>query len=85
MGFNSVGLALATFGFLNPVFAALLHHFSSVFVVTNAGRLYFTHIENSFAKPLFRKMDNWSINKLNQQASNENTQAPLLKKQTEPN
>ncbi|NOR68997.1 MAG: cadmium-translocating P-type ATPase [Methylomarinum sp.] len=63
MGFNVVGLSLATFGFLNPVFAALLHHISSVFVVTNAGRLYFTHIENSFAQPLFRKMDHWSLNK----------------------
>ncbi|MCK4843037.1 MAG: cadmium-translocating P-type ATPase [Methylococcales bacterium] len=66
MGFNSVGLALATFGFLNPIFAAFLHHISSVFVVTNAGRLYFTHIENSFAQPLFRKMDAWSTRKLNQ-------------------
>lgn len=35
VGFNSIGLALATFGFLNPVIAALLHHFSSVFVVVN--------------------------------------------------
>jgi Cu+-exporting ATPase len=66
MGFNSVGLALATFGFLNPIFAAFLHHVSSVFVVTNAGRLYFTHIENSFAQPLFRKMDAWSTRKINQ-------------------
>jgi len=38
MGFNTVDLALATFGFLNPIFAAFLHHISSVFVVTNAGR-----------------------------------------------
>jgi Cu+-exporting ATPase len=44
--FNIVGLALATLGFLNPIFAAFLHHISSVFVVTNAGRLYFTNIEN---------------------------------------
>ena len=65
MGFNVVGLSLATFGFLNPIFAALLHHISSVFVVTNASRLYFTHIENSFALPLFRKMDNWSKNTIN--------------------
>ena len=65
MGFNVVGLSLATFGFLNPVVAALLHHISSVFVVTNASRLYFTHIENSFAHPLFRKMDHWSSYKLN--------------------
>ena len=57
VSFNSVGLALATFGFLNPVFAALLHHVSSVFVVVNAGRLYFTGIEQSFAGALFRKMD----------------------------
>lgn len=60
MGFNTVGLALATFGFLNPVFAAILHHISSVFVVTNAGRLYFTHIENSFAQPFFKIMDDWA-------------------------
>ena len=65
MGFNVVGLSLATFGFLNPIFAALLHHISSVFVVTNASRLYFTHIENSFALPLFRKMDDWSNNTIN--------------------
>lgn len=40
MSFNTVGLALATFGFLNPVLAAFLHHISSVFVVANAARLY---------------------------------------------
>ena len=57
VSFNSIGLMLATFGFLNPVFAALLHHVSSVFVVVNAGRLYFSGIERSFAGPLFRKMD----------------------------
>lgn len=57
VSFNSVGLALATFGLLNPIFAALLHHVSSVFVVVNAGRLYFTGIEQSLAGPLFRKMD----------------------------
>jgi len=61
--FNIVGLALATLGFLNPIFAAFLHHISSVFVVTNAGRLYFTNIENSFAKPLFKKMDDWANKK----------------------
>ncbi|MBU2570092.1 MAG: cadmium-translocating P-type ATPase [Gammaproteobacteria bacterium] len=55
--FNSVGLALATFGLLNPIFAALLHHVSSVFVVVNAGRLYFTGIEQSLVGPMFRKMD----------------------------
>lgn len=79
MGFNIVGLALATFGFLNPVFAAFLHHISSVFVVTNAGRLYFTHIENSFAKPLFSKMDSWSIHKLKHQSvAEEKSQTPSL-------
>ncbi|MGZ5029793.1 MAG: hypothetical protein ACXV8I_04210 [Methylobacter sp.] len=57
VGFNSIGLALATFGFLNPIVAAFLHHFSSVFVVVNAGRLYFTGIEQSLVGPLFRKMD----------------------------
>lgn len=57
VGFNSVGLALATFGLLNPIFAALLHHVSSVFVVVNAGRLYFTGIEQSPIGPMFRKMD----------------------------
>ncbi len=57
VGFNSIGLALATFGILNPIIAALLHHFSSVFVVVNAGRLYFTEIEQSLVGPLFRKMD----------------------------
>lgn len=57
VAFNSVGLALATFGFLNPIFAALLHHFSSVFVVVNAGRLYFTGIEQSPLGPVFQKMD----------------------------
>jgi P-type E1-E2 ATPase len=57
VGFNSIGLALATFGILNPIIAALLHHFSSVFVVVNASRLYFTGIEQSLAGPLFRKID----------------------------
>lgn len=57
IGFNSIGLALATFGILNPIVAALLHHFSSVFVVVNASRLYFTGIEQSLVGSLFRKMD----------------------------
>jgi len=57
VGFNSIGLALATFGILNPIVAALLHHFSLVFVVVNAGRLYFTGIEQSVIGSLFRKMD----------------------------
>lgn len=63
IGFNSIGLAFATFGFLTPVFAALLHHISSVFVVVNAGRLYFTNIENSIAGPLFKKMDDYTKHK----------------------
>lgn len=57
VGFNSIGLALATFGILNPVLAALLHHFSSVFVVVNASRLYFSGIEQSPVGSVFRKMD----------------------------
>ncbi|WP_051906903.1 heavy metal translocating P-type ATPase [Methylomarinum vadi] len=60
VGFNSVGLALATFGLLNPIFAALLHHVSSVFVVVNAGRLYFSAIERSLVGPLFQKMDDYT-------------------------
>jgi hypothetical protein len=36
MGFNAVGLTLATMGVLNPIVAALFHHLSSVFVVVNA-------------------------------------------------
>ncbi len=69
IGFNTIGLALATFGFLNPIVAALLHHISSVFVVVNAGRLYFTNIENSFASPLFKKMDDYSKTSLVDKAS----------------
>lgn len=57
VGFNSIGLALATFGLLNPIVAALLHHFSSVFVVVNAGRLYFTGIEQSIIGSVFKKLD----------------------------
>ncbi|KAF1078711.1 cation-translocating P-type ATPase [Methanogenium sp. MK-MG] len=41
VGFNTVGIALATAGVLNPILAAVLHHVSSVFVVANATRLYF--------------------------------------------
>lgn len=63
VGFNSIGLALATFGLLNPIVAALLHHFSSVFVVVNAGRLYFTGIEQSIMGPVFKKMDKLSDRK----------------------
>ncbi|MCK9605768.1 MAG: cadmium-translocating P-type ATPase [Methylomonas sp.] len=57
VSFNSIGLAMATFGLLNPILAALLHHVSSVFVVVNAGRLYFTGIEQSIIGPVFKKMD----------------------------
>lgn len=39
IGFNVVGIALATAGLLSPWAAALLHHFSSVLVVLNAARL----------------------------------------------
>ncbi|MDD2761909.1 MAG: cation-translocating P-type ATPase [Methylomonas sp.] len=63
VGFNSTGLALATFGLLNPIFAALLHHVSSVFVVVNAGRLYFSGIEQSPVGPLFKKMDELTNNR----------------------
>jgi len=65
IGFNTIGLALATFGFLNPIFAAFLHHISSVFVVVNAGRLYFTNIEESrFGDALFKKMDAYTKQRL---------------------
>ncbi len=57
VGFNAVGLGLATVGLLNPIFAAMLHHVSSVFVVVNAARIYFERIETSFASPLFQWMD----------------------------
>lgn len=40
IGFNGLGLALVTYGCLNPVLAAFLHHISSIFVVANAARLY---------------------------------------------
>lgn len=40
ISFNALGLALVTFGLLNPILAAFLHHISSVFVVANAARLY---------------------------------------------
>lgn len=57
VSFNSTGLILATFGLLNPILAALLHHCSSVFVVVNASRLYFTGIEQSIIGPVFKKLD----------------------------
>lgn len=39
MGFNTVGIALATVGVLDPWLAALFHHISSVLVVFNSSRL----------------------------------------------
>ena len=60
IAFNTVGLTLATFGFLNPILAALFHHVSSVFVVVNASRLYFTNIEKSVVGPLFKRMDEYA-------------------------
>jgi len=39
IGFNTVGIALATAGLLSPWLAALFHHISSVLVVLNSARL----------------------------------------------
>ena len=39
IGFNTVGIALATAGLLSPWLAALFHHLSSVLVVANSARL----------------------------------------------
>ncbi len=39
LGFNTIGIVLATLGILSPPLAAILHHISSVFVVFNAARL----------------------------------------------
>ncbi|MCP4722331.1 MAG: cadmium-translocating P-type ATPase [Desulfobacteraceae bacterium] len=39
IGFNTVGIALATGGILSPWVAALFHHMSSVLVVLNSARL----------------------------------------------
>jgi len=39
IGFNTIGIALATAGFLSPWLAALFHHISSVLVVLNSARL----------------------------------------------
>ncbi|WP_419657267.1 heavy metal translocating P-type ATPase [Desulfosarcina variabilis str. Montpellier] len=39
VGFNTVGITLATAGLLSPWAAALVHHLSSVLVVTNSARL----------------------------------------------
>jgi Cu+-exporting ATPase len=39
IGFNVVGITLATVGFLSPWLAALFHHISSVLVVLNSARL----------------------------------------------
>ncbi|MEA2033894.1 MAG: cation-translocating P-type ATPase [Euryarchaeota archaeon] len=41
ISFNVIGLLLVTLGLLNPILAAILHHISSVFVVSNAARIYF--------------------------------------------
>jgi P-type E1-E2 ATPase len=39
VGFNTIGIALATAGILSPWVAALIHHLSSVLVVANSARL----------------------------------------------
>lgn len=39
IGFNTIGIGLATMGLLSPWLAALVHHVSSVFVVSNSARL----------------------------------------------
>jgi cation transport ATPase len=39
LGFNTVGILLATLGVLSPPLAAVFHHVSSVFVVLNSARL----------------------------------------------
>jgi Cu+-exporting ATPase len=39
MGFNTIGILLATLGVLSPPLAAVFHHISSVFVVFNSARL----------------------------------------------
>ncbi len=39
IGFNAIGIAMATAGLLSPWLAALFHHISSVFVVLNSARL----------------------------------------------
>jgi Cu+-exporting ATPase len=38
VGFNTIGIALATAGLLSPWAAVLVHHLSSVLVVSNAAR-----------------------------------------------
>jgi Cu+-exporting ATPase len=43
ISFNTVGIALATMGFLSPWLAALFHHISSVLVVLNSARLIRDH------------------------------------------
>jgi Cu+-exporting ATPase len=42
MLFNVIGLGVVTRGLLNPSVAALFHHISSVFVVSNSARLLLT-------------------------------------------
>ncbi|SDU29077.1 hypothetical protein [Desulfobacula phenolica] len=39
IGFNTIGIVLATVGILSPWLAALFHHISSVLVVLNSARL----------------------------------------------
>ncbi len=39
IGFNTIGISLATYGILNPWVAAMFHHISSVLVVLNSARL----------------------------------------------
>ncbi len=45
IGFNTIGIALATAGFLSPWLAALFHHVSSVLVVLNSARLVKTPVD----------------------------------------
>lgn len=45
MGFNVVGVSLGTFGFLNPIIAAIPRYTISVFVFVIAVYLYFNCIE----------------------------------------
>jgi Cu+-exporting ATPase len=41
ISFNLLGLIFSTIGWITPIIAAILHHFSSVYVVFNAARIYF--------------------------------------------
>jgi len=42
--FNTIGIGLVTLGLLNPSIAAIFHHISSVFVVSNSARLLLTRL-----------------------------------------